>query len=152
VANSSVTVTKVAFNRIPAIARALTRESNIIVQKVATDIHYEVVASFEGPKSGRYYAVPGVRSSRKGGGGRRHRASAPGQAPARMFGLLAASTAIGRSYNQAVIYVGSKYAAHLEYGTSRMAARPFLRPVARKYQAIFNFAIRIMVERATGAR
>ena len=29
---------------------------------------------------------------------------------------------------KAIVYAGMPYAVHVEYGTSRMAARPFLRP------------------------
>jgi phage gpG-like protein len=149
--SNDVTIAKVVFNRIPAIARALGSDGNRIVQKVATDVQETVVTSMEGSKSGRYYAIPGVRSSTVGGGGRRHRASAPGQAPARMTGALAASISIKRSFNRATVGASSSYAPHLEYGTSRMANRPFMRPAARKHQKAFGMAVGIMVKRAAGA-
>lgn len=145
---SPVTVSVTSFNRIPRIARAISNGGDAIVGKTAFDVQGEVLESMSGAKSGRYYAIPGVKSSRKGGGGRRHRASAPGQAPARLTGALAGSVGVKRSFMSAIVYVSTKYAAHLEYGTVNMAARPFLRPAARKFQAIFNLAVRVMVERA----
>lgn len=65
-------------------------------------------------------------------GRRRHRASAPGQAPAVDTGRLRASIAneLGRDGRGLFARIGTNvdYAPHLELGTSKMAARPFLRP------------------------
>jgi phage gpG-like protein len=149
---NNVTVSVKSFNRIPAIARSISTDSDRIVGKVAFDVQAEVLRSMEGAKSGRYYSIPGVRSSRKGGGGRRHRASAPGQAPARVTGALAGSVGVQRSFNRAIVYVSSKYAPHLEYGTVHMAARPFLRPAAKKFQDIFQFAVEAMLRRAVSGK
>ena len=60
--------------------------------------------------------------------------SAPGEAPAVVTGTLRASIAhqVVEEDEQVVGYVGIPssvpYAKHLEFGTSRMAARPFLFP------------------------
>ena len=69
-----------------------------------------------------------------------HKASAPGQPPARATGDLARSWQVGvkkrgsveRHGNVYRLVVGSNkpYAKWLEFGTSRMAARPYVRPVA----------------------
>jgi HK97 gp10 family phage protein len=65
-------------------------------------------------------------------GRRRHRASAPGDGPAVDTGRLRASIAheVGRTGTTLVARVGTdvEYAKFLELGTSKMAARPFLRP------------------------
>lgn len=132
-AGASVNVT-IRFNRIPAIARALGTGSNAIVQKTAIDVQGDVIRSMEGGGHGRRY------------GG--HIASAPGQPPARDLGTLANSIFVKSSFNRAVVGVNAKYGPHLEYGTSRMKARPFLRPAARRAQGAFTAAVRIMVERA----
>lgn len=145
----TVSVSSVQFNRIPAIARALTNDGDRIVAKTAFDVQAAVIESFSGSKTGRYYAIPGVKSSRQGGGGRRHRASAPGEAPARLTGALAGSVTVQRSYQRAVVGVSSSYGPHLEYGTVRMRPRPFLRPVARKFNVIFEYAVRAMLDRVT---
>jgi len=57
-------------------------------------------------------------------------ASRPGQPPHRVTGALADSTAVRRGGNGLSAAVGSDlgYAAQLEFGTTRMAARPWLRP------------------------
>lgn len=134
---SGVTVTKVMFNRIPAIARALTDESDKLVQKTATDLMGEMVTSLEGGRHGRQYGS--------------HRASAPGEKPARLYGTLAGGIGIRRRMNAAEVFSAAAHTPHLEYGTRNMAPRPFMRPAARKFNAIFQFAARVMVERAAGA-
>ena len=66
-----------------------------------------------------------------------HRASAPGQTPAVDTGQLRASyghkvtrTASG---GELQIASGSEYAPYLEFGTSRMAPRPHLRPLFARH-------------------
>ena len=62
-------------------------------------------------------------------GSRSHRASAPGQPPAIDTGNLINSIEVGDvTPTQATLGVGAEYAEYLEFGTSRMEARPFLRP------------------------
>lgn len=62
----------------------------------------------------------------------RHRASAPGNPPAPDTGRLRASISreVGKVGTVLVARVGTDvaYGRYLELGTSRMAARPFLRP------------------------
>lgn len=57
-------------------------------------------------------------------------ASRPGRPPRRVTGALAASIAVRRGDGGASATVGSglDYAAHLEFGTTRMAPRPWLGP------------------------
>jgi len=71
-----------------------------------------------------------------------HPASAPGEAPAIDTGNLAASIQIEPDGNlRAVIVVGADYGPHLEYGTSRMAARPFLTPAMEEARQGFEKAV-----------
>ena len=95
------------------LAQSLT-ESALVVQAEARQ------SILKGPKTGRVY----VRRGRI-----RHRASAPGQPPASDTGTLARSIVIDVDKDKMTASVGSnvKYAPFLELGTSRMAARPFLK-------------------------
>ena len=72
-------------------------------------------------------------------------ASAPGQAPANQTGALAGSIS-ARTETQGTIVFGiasasTKYAAMLEFGTQKIAARPYMQPAldrnAAKIKAIF---------------
>jgi hypothetical protein len=68
----------------------------------------------KGPKTGRWYG--------------RHRASAPGEAPANDTGFLAGSIKIEVTEKlQVDLRALAPYAIHLEYGTVNMRPRPFLR-------------------------
>jgi HK97 gp10 family phage protein len=70
----------------------------------------------------------------RGPGGRHYRnetVSAPGDAPHKMLGNLQRSIAHAVDSDGKTAYVGSNldYALYLEIGTSKMAARPFFRPI-----------------------
>jgi len=82
----------------------------------------------KGPKTGRFYKRGKVI----------HQASAPGEAPASDTGRLASSmrSEIDQGQLSASVIAGTEYAAHLEYGTTKMAARPFLRPAAEKVKEV----------------
>lgn len=86
-----------------------------------------------GTKSGRVYARPGGKS---------HRASAPGEAPATDKGFLANS--IRSAPEQGLTWrvsAGMGYAAPLELGSRRVAPRPFLAPALASVKASFVKAI-----------
>ena len=70
---------------------------------------------------------PGTRY-RSGGGSYTHAASAPGDAPNTDTGRLVSSVQI--EITGSFVFVGSTldYAAHLEWGTTSMQARPWLHP------------------------
>lgn len=100
----------------------------------------DIVRSLETPGRGRMYGS--------------HRASAPGQPPARRYGALANS--IDFRYNglmgrlmargpSGIVYSSSEYAPHLEYGTVHMAPRPFMRPAARRAKMILEAAMKDVV-------
>lgn len=81
-----------------------------------------------GPASGRVYEKYNPR--------RTHQASAPGQPPMTDTGRLVNSIEFDK-IGDLTATVGSKlvYAPWLEYGTSRMAARPFFRPAVEEIRA-----------------
>lgn len=84
---------------------------------------YAVQSITHGPKTGRFYKR----------GKKMHRASAPGEAPANDIGHLAENIKIDVTQELTVdLRALPPYAIHLEYGTVKMAARPFLRPAAEK--------------------
>jgi len=72
------------------------------------------------PKTGRIYRRRTVT----------HQASAPGEAPASDTGQLVNSikTIYNKTELSGIVRASTKYAAFLEFGTVRMAERPFLRP------------------------
>lgn len=69
-------------------------------------------------------------SSGTSGGKHQHIASAPGEAPNNFQGGLAGNIEAARTQDPLVVEVTSnaEYAAALEFGTSRMAARPYMQP------------------------
>lgn len=73
-----------------------------------------------GAKSGRIYVRRGIA----------HQASAPGEPPASDTGRLANSIDVKLDAVRVVATVSAstRYAAFLEYGTQKMAPRPFMRP------------------------
>lgn len=81
----------------------------------------------KGPKTGREYR-------RKGG--IKHRASAPGEAPASDHGMLASKILFDVRYDGLGASVGTdlQYGEYLEIGTPKgqMAARPYLAPALEK--------------------
>lgn len=99
--------------------------------------------TLSGPRSGRVYQVPGTKGkwrTRKVKGKevrvkvqvKTYVASAPGEAPAQATGRLRKSIKFkvegGFRELRGIVGTDVEYAPHLEKGTRRMAARPFLRP------------------------
>lgn len=81
----------------------------------------------QGKKTGRVYKR----------GSRTHQASAPGEAPASDTGRLVNSINVRPAEGELAVDVVAgggivKYARMLEFGTSKMAARPFLFPALEK--------------------
>lgn len=100
-------------------------------------IRGEAIKSIQtGPKSGRVYEKYNPR--------RTHKASAPGEAPASDTGNLVSQIRV-KEENKDLIKVESNatYSSFLEFGTSKMLARPFLFPATERSrpkitQAVFN--------------
>lgn len=111
------------LKRLDGISEDVTLE---VVTDLVTDTHGAAVAGIQGPpKSGATYRRGGVV----------HQASAPGQYPASDTGRLAGSVRMELpSRGNIVGRVGTAvaYGPMLEFGTSRMAARPWLFPSFEK--------------------
>ena len=64
---------------------------------------------------------------------REHRASAPGEAPASDTGNLVSKIIVNQiSQDITSVESNANYSAYLEYGTSKMEARPFMLPAFEK--------------------
>ncbi len=71
-----------------------------------------------------------------------HQASAPGEPPAMDTGLLANSiSTTAEGSLRYVVSASAHYAIYLEYGTYKMAARPFMRPAFEQVKPGFLEAI-----------
>ena len=124
-----------AGRRAAIVANRTRRVSALIHQRVhdvtfaaATNIAERAAASMEGSKSGRLYG--------------RHRASAPGEAPAIDMGILHGSMFV-RQVGPTAYLVGTnvEYAPHLEMGTVNIAMRPFLLPAVEDERAPYQRAL-----------
>lgn len=100
-------------------------------------------AILKDPKTGRVY----VRRDRAGRR-RRHKSSAPGESHANLTGVLRRSISFKvRGHDRATFGYGALgddapvYARFVEFGTSRMAARPSLRNAITKVDAEDSFDV-----------
>ena len=121
-----VTNLKKVLSQLENLDKQLEPEFQEIVKGGAQLIRAEAIRSIQtGAKSGVMYQMYNPR--------REHRASAPGQPPASDTGNLV-SKIIVRQKSQDVTSVESNanYSAFLEYGTSKMEARPFMLPAFEK--------------------
>jgi HK97 gp10 family phage protein len=95
-----------------------------------------------GPKTGRLYQRGGVT----------HQASAPGEAPATDTGRLVSSIVadVERTPNGpvGVVVARTAYATYLEFGTRRMAPRPFMLPAFERNRARVRELIRVGIATA----
>lgn len=118
------TTTIITYNNFPAIIAAIPREAGQIVEKHLLGVESEAKQMMAGPKSGSVY------------GG--HIASAPGEPPAIDTGALFNSiTHEMETQTSGATYTNMEYAAHLEFGTIHMAARPFFAPAAERVRPDF---------------
>lgn len=96
------------------------------ITDLVLDTHQKAVDGIQrGPKTGRVYRRGNVT----------HQASAPGEYPASDTGRLASNVRFELPQGGNMVgRVGTniQYGAHLEFGTSRMAARPWLLPSFEK--------------------
>jgi HK97 gp10 family phage protein len=70
--------------------------------------------------------------------GKRHQSSAPGQSPANNTGALVRSIKVKKNEREATISIEKDYAIFLEFGTSKMRARPFIIPAFLKTKKWFS--------------
>jgi hypothetical protein len=110
------------FGTFPRVMRAGVSK---VVRKTALQIEADIKLSIQEPKSGRIYGS--------------HQASAPGEAPATDTGLLVNSTQF-KMVNEltAEVNINAEYGPDLEYGSTTMAARPFIGPAIEKERKNFN--------------
>ena len=93
------------------------------------------------PKSGRTYIVKVGIGGKPLAKARRHVASAPGEAPAVITGDLRKSVDF-KVHGHTILEIGAntEYARELEYGTNKMAARPYLKPaIQSERQNLINY-------------
>lgn len=112
--------TEVRLN-LPEIIRGIEKVTGRVIRAFTFDVVDRMKQSFALPKTGRVYKVSKT--------GRKHQASAPGEAPAVLFSTLKNSILTSfPKQTEGIITIGAEYAAYLEKGTSRMRPRPFVRP------------------------
>lgn len=108
------------------------KESGVIVTNKLTYL------LTNGPRTGRVYTIRG----------KKHQASAPGEAPARITGRLAKSVGYKvTGHDQLVVGEEAEYAAFLESGTGRMKPRPHLSiAVDQTKTTVLNILERFIME------
>lgn len=117
---------------------AITRQ---VVQDLAEDTRVEAVRGIQsGPASGSTYTRGNVS----------HTASAPGEYPMSDTGRLASSVQVEVELSgprpRADVGTNIEYGPMLEFGTSRMAARPWLLPSFNKAKLMVEQDLKDMLE------
>lgn len=84
-------------------------------------------------------------------GGRTHIASLPYQYPNADTGALVRSLGWYASGLSAYFFAGIRYAKYLEFGTSRMSPRPFMRPTFKEIAPQYRVRVRKAVKDAMRA-
>ena len=131
----------VALKKFDTLKKDLETPFREVIAGGAQLIRGQAIRSIQtGPKSGRIYEKYNPR--------RTHRASAPGQAPASDTGNLVRNIVV-KQENPDLVKVESNatYSSFLEFGTSKMLARPFLFPATERSrkkiaQAVFNRVVK----------
>lgn len=119
-------------NNLRAARTALRRRAEALVAQTAFAVEAEIKVSMAAAKSGKPYTRRGTT----------HQASAPGEAPAIDTGNLANSIQVDLHGLSAVIGTNAEYAEALEFGTVRMAPRPFLAPAMAKARPHFKAGLK----------
>lgn len=96
-----------------------------------------------GPKTGTVYVRGSGRNLSK-----RHRASAPGEAPATDTGNLVGTVFTKVEETQGEVGFTAPYGYWLEYGTLKMKPRPFLNPALEKNKDYFEGRLKQGIEKA----
>lgn len=138
----------VKYDKLPILAAKLPEVVDTIVRETASDIEAEAKAQMSGPKHGRMYSARKAGAGARKAGAGAHQASAPGEAPAVDTGKLKNSIrARFPKRCRAVVNVAAEYGAALEFGTRKIAARPFMRPAAEKALPAFVEACKRLEEK-----
>lgn len=120
---------------------------------VANDMKQRVA---RGPKSGRVYEFY-YRTGPNGGifpvekRAKPHQASAPGEAPATDSGRLVNSIFADAKGTAGYVEVRSIYAPMLEYGTRKIAPRPFMTPAVEANRQKVSDLMRVALARAASS-
>jgi HK97 gp10 family phage protein len=119
--------------RIDRASKEKQRAVNDVIKETTIAVHKEAIESISKKGSGRTYELYIPR--------RTHTASAPNNPPATDTGFLKNNLrweTIKSAFTGKVIS-GADYSVYLEFGTSQMEQRPFMRPALEKnYKAFIN--------------
>lgn len=130
---------RLEFDHFPALANSISAKADAVCGRIAMAIWAraaELMAN--SPATGRIYRYGKVE----------HRASAPGEPPAVDTGnLINSGYATQKRLGLWEVGFTAEYAAPLEYGTARIAPRPFLRPALEAYRQMFYDALRAVLGR-----
>jgi len=124
--NLKVTNLKKVLSQLNRLQKDMEVPFQEIVKGGGQLIRGEAIKSIQtGSKSGVMYQMYNPR--------REHRASAPGEAPASDTGNLVSKIIVKqKSKDITSVESNADYSAYLEYGTSKMEARPFMLPAFEK--------------------
>lgn len=151
---------KLKYNDLPRIVARAPKKADTAVKSAAFETERYIKTSFGTGGFGRTYKRAGklVAAYKKKDGsdvagyrrkGKAHVASAPGSPPGIDTGKLRAgiNTKKLRELVYSVNTGDTEYAPHLEFGTSKMAARPFMGPAAQEAEGFLLEAFRKAFEK-----
>lgn len=119
-------------SNIGQVSAQLHQRASQLVRKTAFGIEAAIKVSMAEPKSGRQYGL--------------HQASAPGESPAIDTGALVNSIRTEADGLSAVVGVGQEYGVYLEFGTVKMASRPFMGPAFERAEPEFQRGLKELVK------
>ncbi len=113
---------------LPRLLEEMSTKSQKALQNIAANFIQELGFTFNTAKSGRLYTMPD---------GTTHQASAPEESPAQYTGnlldkVIATPNTESGPIHSFVIVSNAFYSKELEFGSYRIAARPFMRPTLLK--------------------
>jgi hypothetical protein len=136
--------------------KAISEAVRVTATEIGSDANLSIT---RGSKTGRQYTYISegkytkifstqglVKVIKNNGRNITHRASAPGEAPASDTGMLAGSIDVVK-FSPLTYRVGTllKYGRWLEYGTQKIAERPWLRPAVQRNKEEFFRRLRIAI-------
>lgn len=139
-------------SNIPQITSLLKQRASRLVRTTANNIEASVKVSMGEPKSGRTYKkgkAPGIgkRGKRLKDRRKTHTRSAPGESPA--IDTTALVTSVGVDVTgkmSAVVGTNMEYAEALEFGSHKMAPRPFLGPAFEEAEPGFDAGLKELLK------